>query len=419
MFKAALGILAIVGIVPTVAEAQQATVFYDHRPGSVGVLSRVTYRDHNDLVDARRAGLPKRLTVPRGGTACFVVENANSVLYSYSVGARSEAIEVPEALGDLLPTIQMVLNAAMARGFSMESPTFEKYALEVAQVQAQLSILQSTRSGSDKTVSIAEAAASVRQALGNVVAAATNAEHTYNALRKPLGAGSTREDTLRLVALDVLRAHQAGLVSRAMSIGDAFDTAAAADGEALCVPVEHDRARVFLSVARRDPEAARSRPHGDTLVAFEVDALSDAVFEVIPGAVLSLVTQDKLSFRLSDGVVRSDADRNPRLRAGVLALARAWAPTWIWGGFGVSAESKGVADLFVGPVGRFGFQGNGPAINMGVGLSLSWINTGLKNGAVLDQPLPPGAKDLDAVVDREMRAGVGVVFTVSGLLFKE
>ena len=86
--------------------AQNAYVYYTHKPGDTTSNPRLTFVTSGERVDRngpqRHLGQPPMLQVPRGSQACIVVEDANPLLYDYKLESKTIVIAAPEGYGDIL-----------------------------------------------------------------------------------------------------------------------------------------------------------------------------------------------------------------------------------------------------------------------------------------------------------------------------
>jgi hypothetical protein len=70
-----------------------------------------------------------------------------------------------------------------------------------------------------------------------------------------------------------------------------------------------------------------------------------------------------------------------------------------------------VSDVFIGLTLRSGNSLVGPRIGLGLGLALSRVPVGVSQGTV-GGALPADVKNVDDIVQRSFRAGLGVTFAV-------
>jgi hypothetical protein len=285
-----------------------------------------------------------------------------------------------------------------------------EYASRVEPVLSKLRYLQHLKLGSDGEASFETSVARV----DSVFREAQEANDTANAYYQRLTVADTQNIGF---AFTSLRSHQLDTWGRIESIQKEFRDASNMVNDRLCVPVGDQRLQVFLTVkAKFVPQEGQilQRPVGDTLVSFEVDPVSTTTFVVAPGAMLSVFVSDEKKYSLEDGVVVEKSDNSPRFLLGVFAMARTLRVPWLWGAIGVSTGGEGVPDFFFGLVGRFGSSIVGPQMSLGVGLALAYVPVGLEQGAV-GEPLPGDIDDINRIVKRELRPGLGLSFTVSGL----
>jgi hypothetical protein len=136
------------------------------------------------------------------------------------------------------------------------------------------------------------------------------------------------------------------------------------------------------------------------------------MFELVPAAVLSFDMQGRRRFGIDNGVVRGRDDKRPMFNPGLLALGRVAGP--LWAAAGVARGYDISPDLFVGATLRAGESVAGTNIIIGAGLSVAKVVVGLSEGKE-GGAVPTDATDVQQIVKREYRQGVGVILSVSGL----
>jgi hypothetical protein len=414
----AIVVLTIAGFGVQGANAQSAIVYYDHRPGDSAIVPRVSYLMPGDRTSRaqdskeRHAGLPPSLRIPQGSSVCMVVEHANTLLYTYTAASKSITTEAPAGLASLLSTIVPIISSieksSNARGYLAASRDAEadllQYARQVRHIADIASNLDDVRNETDAEPGLARAAhaadslARVAE-LENVSAAKLFATH--------------RSDTVFVLLRDVQTAAFNHIAAESQEIA----AAASASDPTFCAVLDDSRVRTTLAVTRKfkvaSGELAR-RPARDSVFSVVSEPLSTRVFELVPAAVLSFDMQGRRRFGIDNGVVKGRADKRPIFNPGVLALGRVGGPLWV-----ATGVAKGVdlyPDLFVGATLRAGASVVGTNIVVGAGLSVSKVVVGLSDGRE-GAAVPSDATDVQQIVKREYRAGVGVIFSVSGLSF--
>jgi len=417
-------LLILLGLSSSLGRAQNAIVYYDHRPGASTVDSRLQFQLPEDEASFRRNGPPPRFYVPKGQRACFVVENPNPVLYVYSVGAKVLTVEAHADLAPILAALQQFLGVevrsaleavgrqadSVRAGRSREDGLIRHYAALVEDVVSRSRSMQQLKLDSDNEVPFESSVASVDAAYDDAQTADEIASQYFQTLPDNL------DDTDKFIIL-VLRARQLDAWRRIQGIQKEFQDASEVANDRLCVTVDDQRLQVFLSVkARFVPLEGQDiqRPVGDTLVSFEVDPVPTTTFVVAPGAMLSMFVSERKRYSVEDGVVIEGSDNSPRFLLGVFAMARTLRIPWLWGAIGVSTGGQAAPDFFVGLVSRFGSPVVGTQMSLGVGLALAYVPVDLERGAV-GEPLPSDIEDVNRIVERGLRPGLSVSFTVTGL----
>lgn len=377
------------------AAAQDAYVYYDHRPGAAGVDARLSYIRPGGDPAHPQIGRPPRLTIASGARLCVQIRNRNEVLYSYVLTATKVAADTIAGLGELIKLIRGIA-PALAR------LPYEPYLTAVANLHDTLQLMQAYQRASDTIVDFTSAAAG----MASLARGAAAQDSVATELRNQLGT-----DTTPVVRL--LRAVHDDLSKRIKKTGGAFRQAAETLNDPICTTVATSRLRVTLKIARTavDTTAAPHRPVGDTVVGVDVDPRDDRTFLLEPGTLLSVFTQDKSTISLQNGVVTQASDHSPGFHAGVFAMARLPTVRWLWATFGAATSDNAVSDLFIGLTLRSGTSVVGGHIGLGLGLALSRVPVGVSQGTV-GGALPADVKNVDDVVQRSFRAGVGVTFAV-------
>ena len=123
MYIQKIGMVALLSVGLTVSpgplSAQalpgSVVVFYDHRPGKAPIEQRTSYlvageRSSRDQARSERHwSRPAVLEVRKGNSACFVVENANPLLYAYAISSKAITAEAPSGLSDLTTALTVAL----------------------------------------------------------------------------------------------------------------------------------------------------------------------------------------------------------------------------------------------------------------------------------------------------------------------
>jgi len=396
----------------SLASAQRATVYYDHRPGQSDAEGRISFQTSEDKGEERRHGTPPRLQVPQGSSACVVVENANPVLYTYSLSSKTLTVEAPADLGKIAAALNVLLGFAKARGFAANpkdtlQPAF--YYQLVAGLIDDLVAMKSTEMSSDT----AAALAAVLRRIDTLYLRADSSNNRATNIRSKLSPQAP-ESPVPLVA-----AEQEDAWNAIVALRKRFIDAAAKASDPLCAKIDDKVLRITLSIKPAlDTGKVFSprRPIGDSVVTFEAQPVSNVAFEVAVGGLVSTLTSEQSRFAVENGVVVQRSDRTPIFKTTIFALGRAWRGSWLRGAIGASVDDKGASALFFGLAGKFGVAIVGPELSLGVGLSLARVPVGLTQGSV-GMPLPSSVSDVNKVVSTALRPGLGVSFTLTGVQF--
>jgi hypothetical protein len=411
--RVALASLSVSMGVASSAPAQNAVVYYDHRPGDTTAAQRVTYLlpgEHASLDRAqarRHVGLPPMLNIAQGSSVCVVVENANPLLYSYTAASKTITVEPPAELAPLLTSFTQIIDAVGGKKFLADEggdPPLIKYADSVHRLARIAKDIGDVKARSDGMVTLAPAAREADSLLR--VGRAVNEEATklFNANSKDSVFQLIREvhvsnwNRLQAAAREITEAHAAG-------------------DPTFCTALEGNRIRTTLSVARKvklGEGQTAVRPVRDSVTSVVSNPISIRVFEVLPAAMFSVELRDRRRFGVQNGVVTSRPDHRALTNAGVFALARISGP--LWGTLGVAKGEATAPDLFLGFSLRGGESVVGTNMILGFGLSLAQVAVGLKEGSE-GAPLPANVSDVEKIIDRDYRPGFGLILTVSGLSF--
>ncbi len=379
------------------AMAQDAYVFYDHRPGAANLDARLSYIRSGAESAQRQIGRPPRLAIPPGSQLCVQVLNRNAVLYAYSLTATKVAADTIPGLAALIKQLTDALQHRQAIA------GHEPYLYAVANLFAGLQAMQAYQLASDTVVDFTLAA----EEMAHRSRSATTLDSLATVALKALGPDTTLPEVI------LLRAVHVDLSKRVKKIGGSFRQALGTVHDPICTPVAASRLRVTVKIARTsvDTTAPPQRPVGDTVIAVDVDPRDDRTFLLEPGTLLSAFTQDKSTISLKNGVITQAPDHSPAFHAGVFALARPTSIRWLWATVGVATSDNAVSDVFIGITLRGGASLVGGRIALGAGLAMSRVPVGVSQGAV-GGALPADVKNVDEIVQRGFRMGLGVNLAV-------
>lgn len=406
------------------AAAQHAEVFYDHRPGTAGD-DRVRYllpgerRSANPVNDAMHAGHPGRIEVAKGSEACFVVLNANPLLYSYSLGKKAVTVEAPAGLGEIITGLSGLLKTlgGMSLNFAGDPEHADadadgliwRYTSEIVTLSAFAPSLDSLKRESDDEPDLSAVFRRVRQREAELLEAQQHATARYDSALKAAKGDEGRLNTIRL-----LRSVHESAVKQATALVKEFKAAESAPPPRLCATLESSRLRLTLNVAPKfkPREGERAARPADVVLEFDADPVSVERFEVLPAWFVGFSVSGAMRFSLRDNVIGQGSDRRPISSPGVLALGRV-GDSPVWGAIGIS-NGRDQADAFLGLVLRGGPSIVGSRLLIGGGLTLARVVTDLKSGRV-GEALPADVKKLDDLFVYEYRPGASVVFSLTGL----
>lgn len=399
--------LAALGLaIPAHAHAQRATVYYDHQPGTATSDGRLSYIESGDKAGERRLGEPPRLLIPKGAKACIVIEHANPLLYAYSLSAKPLSSEVPADLATIIAALGQVLSTAKGAGIAPADTVANLYFGKVALLVEALQDMSKQKLASD-TVSLD----STRT---RVAALAVKAESINQDAKTILAALSTADRADPAVILATQQ--QESLWERITNLRKEVQTAWEKSHDPVCVTINDKALGITLSVKPKLDTTSgfkAQRPTGN-VAAFEATPSTSSLFEVGFGAMLSVLVDGQKQFGVTNGLVTAGPDRSPKFSPTLFASARATRSSFLWGTIGASASDKGLTSLFLGFSSRFGVAIVGPEMSIGVGLAITRVPTGLSTGAV-GAPLPQGIDKIDAIVKTDLRAGLGIMFTLTGI----
>jgi len=429
---------AIMGLTVAVATSVQAQktvdIFFVHSPTKDPERITLYYSmpGWDTTRVARGLAFGDRLPVRQGGRACVRLVDANPMLYTYSKSAEAIQVSPPEGLAILVDGLK-ALGAASGGGISAFTGLSKQTENQV-KLRQELSFMQTRGAAIEDSSHMEdynEALASLGDALKNIETLRLRdkgdwpgqmAEHEglqKTASDELAGAEKKYQDAKKratpaeskvLAQLYKLQSISAG---RIQSIGKEFREADSQMGVPLCTKVDKDRMKMTLSVKQRLSEVEKlNYGVSDSMVVLELEPQSDVAFELAPGAMLGpRIPRPKFSVR--DGVIASEPDEDPLIRPGIFALGRLWEMGWLWGSIGVTKGKEAQPDIFLGVVARPGLSLVGTQLSIGAGLGLFQVPVRLKGG-VVGQPLPADVGDVDKIIERAYRSGLGVTFSLSG-----
>jgi len=406
------------------AVAQNAYVYYDHKPGAANLNGRVSYTRSGRDLGTRQAGRPPSLPVPSKSQLCIDVENRNEVLYSYTIAAADLPVDTIPGLAALVKLLTdplqtralertVAIDSARARLRTdpgdiraraiVEAPDPDRYLRPVADLYVKLQEMLEYQLASDAESSFARAASGI----ANLAAEAAHIDTLANQAFRSLGPDTTSPE------IGLIRATHADLRSRIGVISRRFRHALETHRDPFCTEVGTSRMRVTLKIARTlaDPGGGRLRPVGDTVLTVVVDPTDERRFLIEPGMILSAFTQDRSTIRLDSTLVAQAPNHGVGMHAGVFAMARAGSIRWLWVTVGAATADNAVSDVFVGVTFRGGASLVGGRVSAGIGLALTRVPVGVSQGSV-GSAMPADVKNVDDVIQREFRPGLGVTFAI-------
>lgn len=388
------------------------TVFYDHRPGPGSADGRISYQTADDNADRRRNGRPPQLEIKSGGQACVVVVNSNAVLYDYSLTSESLSPTTPADLSMIAAALYNLAVGARTDPNVLETGGPPRnatlYYKIVAVLVTDLRGMQAAKLASDASMPFAVAAGRIDSLYQDARKFDSIADTVYRAL-----VDTDRSQPGVLVA----QAEQEEAWKRITIIWKQFSDAVAKGADPLCVTVQDEALQVVLTVKPAVDTGngfSALRPTGDSVLSFSVNPVSSTSFQVAVGGLVSTLVSDQSVFSIENGVVAQRRDKSPVFQTSVFALGRVWHSHWLWGSIGASVNESGVSALFFGLSGQFGVSLVGPQMTLSVGLSLARVPVGLTQGSV-GAALPANVTDVNEIVDKQLRPGLGIGFTLTGL----
>lgn len=396
--------------------AQDATVFLRHpqKTGEAKPSIQLSYQLPGEDEAIRHAGIPTLMPIPQGGSACFRVERANPLLYTYSVGSKIVKVETPDTVSQVLRQLLALAPKAAIPGVGLlpddrvsTADQTAVYAGTVGQLFRIRTEMESLKVSSDSASNLV-ALANEGITLANAAAdTSTAADKEYASLPD-----ATKKD----MTVRMLRAGQLDQTDKAKRLAQEFASVEALLGQRLCAaPLGKERMHVTLSIAAKPGIGTDNlkKVTGDELASFDVEPISNAAIEFGPGLILNRLDRKGKEFALSEGKITESEGDDLLFRPSVFANFRSWGPKWIWGTVGVSGDKDGISDLFVGGTGRFGYSVAGARLAVGVGLAATRLATGLTKGAV-GQPLPADITSLEKIVKKKLLPGLGIVLMATG-----
>ncbi len=393
----------------------QVVVTYDH------MNSDLRYQQAGDDEKTHRIGLSAKgdhLPVAEGGKFCIRIIHANPLLYTYASSSKELSSAQPSGLADLLAGLAPFskayltasIGAAGADGSTHTIDGLNKYSADVNQLLLQQTNLAKLKIESDKIPrfdSTAAMAANFAATARNKDAEATKAYGA--ALEEAKGSESQK------MIVENLHSLQQTTMTAIVASAEEFTAAAAHTDDLLCTDVKDKDLHVVLGITSKHPKGATPfRKAGDELVGVDIEPQSTTAFEVGTMGMLSLNLPRK-TFAIQNGVIAEGRDSSVDRKVGVLALGRLWPVSWLWTAIGVSKGKDPSPDVFLGFVARSGWKLTGVHVGLGVGLMLANVPVGLGSDAKVGSALPAKVENLDKIIIRDYRPGVGVTLSLTGL----
>jgi hypothetical protein len=403
--------------VPSSLCAQNATVRLMHPPkdGDKKPSVGYAYQLPGESENVWHAGLPELISVPQGGLACFRIEGANPLLYTYSVGSTIVKVETPDTVGQIIKQLLALAPKAALAGAGFVQPTADeggpepavRYAQVVGQVLRLRTEAEALKISSDTATNILALARVGKQRADAATDSAGIAEDVYKGLT---------DATRKLLTTRVLRAAHLEQTEKAKRLSQEFMSVQSQLNQPLCsAKLDKDRLHVTLSIAAKAgiPADNITKYTGDEVAAFDVEPLSTKALDFGPGMVINALVRQAKTFSLVDQKIEEGQGDGLLFRPAVFANFRYWSPQWVWGTVGVSGNKDGIEDLFVGLTARFVYSVAGARLAMGIGLAATRLPSGLTQG-VVGQPLPANVSELDKIIKKSLMPGVGVMINVMG-----
>lgn len=411
-----IGFVVLAHLPIGIGHAQRATVYYDHRPGTGTAEGRLEYVRSGDLATARRSGLPPRLEVPQGEQVCFRIENANPLLYLYSLTAKpivaTESVEVTELVALLAKMMPIMPKAKAAPYTSLgipmarrdPGPSLREYQEMVGAIAANLRMIQLAKLSSDR-----QSLEVAKQEIDSLIEGAREENKRAEEALRTL-------DTNDQVGTQLATQLRISIMEQIESLAREVESAWTQRTNPICSDkVDGKALSITLAIrSRADSGFKPARPVGDAVAIIEGTPSDQRRYMVSAGGMASSLIAGQRQFGVVDGVVTESQDRAVRFLPMAYISGRATSDSWLWGTIGTSVDDEGVQGLFFGLTGQFGVAIIGPSMSLGVGLSLARVTTGLNKGTV-GAPLPDGIESVDAITSSALRPGLGVTFTITGL----
>jgi len=415
VLRGALFAIALQCVAWRMTLAQEATVFVRHPLKNSGKkpVVQLEYQLPGERTDERHAGDPPLLLVPQGSQACFSVERANPLLYTYTVGSKILKVETPDTVSRILKQLLALAPRAVVPGQGFFAPDtvgtsgpIGQYAATVGQLFRIRTEMEALKLSSDSASNLVELAKAGIMLASEAADTNTVAEDAYKALS---------DEARKQMTVRMLRAGQLDQADRAKHLAGEFEGAEGLMTQRLCVPMAKDRVRVTLSIAARSGVGADNlkKMTGDEIASFDAEPKSTAALEFGPGVIFNTLRDRSKSFAVAEGKIVENEGDQLLFRPAILANFRSWGPTWIWGTVGISGNDEGISDLFVGVTGRFGYSIAGARLALGVGLAAARLPTGLTKGAV-GEALPADVPNIDKIVKKSLVPGFGIVLMATG-----
>ena len=394
------------------AAAQDGFVVYDHMPSRVTGARLIKYYPPGASEGGGVRGAPPQpLEVRQGSSACYIVENPNPLLYTYSISTTVIPQDEPEQLSSLLDNLKSLVDLALTLPSDGSAETTSpanapEYGEIVNSLDEDYEALVQARTASDATANFAETVATMKRLLKDAEETGKNAEALYKA------SDPVKKDVRALRAYELILKERIAEIEKAVREVEVYAT----QPFVLCTPVGENLIRVALASSRKikATEEAPTRRPIDTLATFEVRPRTTKRFRIAPSLVIGYpLAAGAHSFAVRDSALVQDAPETSFL-APVVAQFRNWE-TPLWGTVGVRPRGLDeVPDLFLGLAYDFGDLIGGPSATLGAGVTILQTPVRLKKGK-LGEALPPDVEELEDIVERKPLIGFGFTFTISSL----
>jgi len=382
-------------------KAQNAYVYYSHAPSLQKDARLIEYIKAGDNKSDRKPGLPPVLKIRKGSQACFVVQNPNPLLYTYSVSFKTISPDEPEEITKFISQLSPIVSRGVSGTATANS--IDNYLSNVDNINKSYIDIQKARLNSDNVTDFSETITTLENSIGDAETNITEANDAYGDLDK--------EQQTKAASI---RAYQLIIEDKINTIkGDVSAVKTYKLNELQsCVVVGKDRMVVTLSAVPKIKEIkdqkGKLRPI-DSLASFTVSPQLD--YRIAPALLLSYpLTNSAKSFAVKNGVVVEQAVEFSRPILPILQVRDWLAP--IWGAVGVRPRgTEQVPDLFLGiiwsPI-------ESPSITLGFGATFVNTPVALSKGGV-GLPLPADVEKLDDIVERKYLPGFGFTLTIGSL----